>query len=119
MTQTQIRQQLRDDKHLKCLTTWKWTSGHESQVGLEIKTHRPTDSRLQQYLYLEVTWSACCLLQVGFLFGILFNPADRGNMVLWKIDWLLPEYSAIYPRRQTSDNHLCENLKSYRPFLII
>jgi hypothetical protein len=42
------------------------------------------------------------MLDADFLFGLLFYSEDGGNMFLQKINWLSPDYIALYPRRQNS-----------------
>lgn len=48
------------------------------------------------------TCSAWCLLHTDFLFGLILNPEEGGNMVLRNTGRLSPEYMAVYPRRQNS-----------------
>jgi hypothetical protein len=38
------------------------------------------------------------------LLGLFFDPEDGGNMFLQNVDWLLTDYTALYPRRQNSSN---------------
>jgi hypothetical protein len=39
---------------------------------------------------------ACCLLQAGFLFSLIFNSEDRGNIFLQKSGWLSKDYIIIH-----------------------
>jgi hypothetical protein len=43
--------------------------------------------------------SACSLLRADFLLGLL---SDGGGMFLSNVDWLLTDYTALYPRRYGS-----------------
>jgi hypothetical protein len=41
-------------------------------------------------------------LFAGFFLDLLFNTEDGGNMFLWNVGWLSPDYRALYLRRQNS-----------------
>jgi hypothetical protein len=56
--------------------------------------------------FLQVNYSACCMLHADFLLGLLFNPGDRGDMLLRNVGWLLSDYTLLYPRRQSSSQPL-------------
>jgi hypothetical protein len=43
---------------------------------------------------------SCCLLQVGFLLGLYFNPEDRGDIFPQNVHRLSSGYIALYSRRQ-------------------
>jgi hypothetical protein len=60
----------------------------------------------------NVSRALLCLLNAGFVLGLLFSPEDGGDIFLWNISWLSPGYTAVYTRRQTSCSHCCENFKS-------
>jgi hypothetical protein len=38
----------------------------------------------------------CCLLHVGVLFVLLFNPEDGDDMFLWNIKWPSTDYKILY-----------------------
>jgi hypothetical protein len=40
-----------------------------------------------------------CLLHASFLLDLLFDTEDGGGMLLRNVSWLLPDYTALYPRR--------------------
>jgi hypothetical protein len=42
---------------------------------------------------------ACGLLHVSFLLGLLFDPEDGRNLFLRNVGLLLPDYTAVYPRK--------------------
>jgi hypothetical protein len=44
------------------------------------------------------------------LLGLLFSPEDGGDMFLWKVGRLSTDYTALYPRRQSSS--LCNKFGS-------
>jgi hypothetical protein len=71
------------------------TSASESQL-MFLKNILPLSSEMKQ------TWCKLCLLLASccFLCGLLFNPEDRGNILLWNVHWLLMDNMASYPRRQ-------------------
>jgi hypothetical protein len=60
------------------------------------------------------TWSheefylllAACFMLFVVLFGLFFHVEGGGDMFLWNVCWLLPEYAALYLR------HRCKNLQS-------
>jgi hypothetical protein len=39
--------------------------------------------------------SAFCLLHVGFLLALFFNPQDEGSMVTRNVIWVSADYTAI------------------------
>jgi hypothetical protein len=49
-----------------------------------------------------LTAVACCLFYDGFLFGLFFDPEDRGDVFLRNNDRLSPDYMLLYPRRRNS-----------------
>jgi hypothetical protein len=49
--------------------------------------------------------SACCLLNIGFLLVLFFNPEDGGDISLRNVGLLSTDYAALYPRRQNSSHH--------------
>jgi hypothetical protein len=57
--------------------------------------------------------SACYLLHAGFLFGLLFDSEDGGDMSLRNVVWLQQTTQRYLPEDRTVHNHLCENPKSY------
>jgi hypothetical protein len=50
-------------------------------------------------------WLICSVL--------FFDPGDGDDMFLRNVGLHPTDYTALYPRRQISHNHRCENLKSY------
>jgi hypothetical protein len=50
--------------------------------------------------------SACCLLHAAFLFGLLFNPEDGGDMLLQNASWIAPEYTTLHSRKDIFSNVL-------------
>jgi hypothetical protein len=50
----------------------------------------------------------------SFVFFRLFNPEDRGRMLLKNVGKYLPDYMASYPRRQSVHSHCREGLKSHK-----
>jgi hypothetical protein len=53
-----------------------------------------------------------CLLPIGVLLRLLFDPVDGGDVFLRNVCLLSPDYTAI-PEDRSFHNHRCENLKSY------
>jgi hypothetical protein len=55
------------------------------------------DLRFSQQLLWGVLSSvlATCL-HVGLMRGLFFNPEDGGDMFLWNVCWLSPDYMALY-----------------------
>jgi hypothetical protein len=51
-------------------------------------------------------FNTCCLLCANFLLRLLFNPEDKGNMLLWNVGWLLLDYTILYAMRQNSSRQL-------------
>jgi hypothetical protein len=45
-----------------------------------------------------------------------FDPEDGSNMSLWKVGWLSPDYTVLYPRRQYSLLHFLYLIHSCRAF---
>jgi hypothetical protein len=63
---------------------------------------------------LKVNQHFASILPPGFLLGLFFNPhpvytsffvsiffspEDRGNMFVWNLSWLSPDYAPLCPRR--------------------
>jgi hypothetical protein len=46
--------------------------------------------------------SACCLIHGGSLLGLLFNNKDGNDMFFRNVGGLLPDYTALYRKRQNS-----------------
>jgi hypothetical protein len=40
--------------------------------------------------------SVCCLIQAGFLLGLLFDPEDGSDMFLRNVDRISPDYMTLY-----------------------
>jgi hypothetical protein len=39
--------------------------------------------------------SACCLLHAGSLLGLVLDPEDGGDMLLWNVGWFSTDYTVI------------------------
>jgi hypothetical protein len=47
---------------------------------------------------------AASRLLAGFLLGIFFSPEDGGDIFLRNVDYLLLNYTALYPRKYNSSS---------------
>lgn len=56
-----------------------------------------------------------CMYMLGL--GLFFDPQGGSDMFLQKVGLLSTDYTTLYPRRQNSYKHCCENLKSCKRFL--
>jgi hypothetical protein len=77
------------------LTYSQWELSGWPQTSL-LLLYKPT--------VLQVTCSACSLLRVGFLLGLLLGPEMEANIFLWNITLFSMDYTSImlYARRQKS-----------------
>jgi hypothetical protein len=70
-----------------------WHFGGTYHLHLQVKEWAKQETSMKQAASSMQT-PTCCLLDAGFVFGLLFYPEDRGNMFLQKTGRLSPDYTA-------------------------
>jgi hypothetical protein len=94
---------------------------------LHLQGRRVCQARNQHESGSKQSSCAYWLLNADFLLGLLFDPADGGDMFpfhpedesnvsLWKVGWLSPDYTVLYPRRQYSLLYFLYLIHSCRAF---
>jgi hypothetical protein len=79
-----------------------------------VKTPHHFGGTYRLHLQRRRVSSACSLLHAGFLLGLLIDPEDGGDIFLRNIDFPLPDYMALYSRREH-----CKNLKSNKELSVL
>jgi hypothetical protein len=59
------------------------------------------------HILMGQTEHCILLLHAGFLFSLIFDPEDGGDMFLRYVGWILPDYEALQPDTVAEQSKAC------------
>jgi hypothetical protein len=100
-----VKQQIlsQDSRSLRRESKGTGVPNNSTDIRFEVLTAMAMKSsvfwNITTFSPMKVKTFSCCLLEVGFLLGLLLNPEDEGGMFLRNVGSLSTDYTLLYPRR--------------------